>query len=170
MTVTDIVTELKKVATEQTKKTWLNHGAKEPCFGVKIEDMKKIQKRVKMDYKLALELYGTDIADAMYRAGLIADDAKMTQKDLQGWMKKSTWGMVSEYTVTWVAAGNSHGRELALEWIDAKDEKTASAGWCTYSSLLPTKEDQDLDLAEVKKLLARVEKTIHERRIARVIA
>jgi hypothetical protein len=32
----------------------MNHGAKEPCFGVKIEDMKKIQKRVKMNYALAL--------------------------------------------------------------------------------------------------------------------
>ena len=45
--------------------------------------MKKIQKRVKMDYQLALDLYDTGIADAMYLAGLIADDAKMTRKDLQ---------------------------------------------------------------------------------------
>ena len=40
-----IVAELKKVATAQTKKTWLNHGAKEPCFGVKVEDI------VSIDYK-----------------------------------------------------------------------------------------------------------------------
>ena len=75
MTADEIVAELKKLGTAQTKKTWMTHGAQEPCFGVKIEDMKKIQKRVKMDYQLALDLYDTGIADAMYLAGLIADDA-----------------------------------------------------------------------------------------------
>ena len=83
MTANDIVAELKKLGNAQTKKTWMTHGAQEPCLGVKVEDMKKIQKRVKMDYQLALDLYDTGIADAMYLAGLIADDAKMTRKDLQ---------------------------------------------------------------------------------------
>src|SRR2546429_9802202 len=81
MTAKDIVAELRKLGTEQTKKMWMTHGAQEPCLGVKVEDMKKIQKRVKMDYQLALDLYDTGIADAMYLAGLIADDAKMTRSD-----------------------------------------------------------------------------------------
>ena len=50
MTAKDIVAELKKLGSAQTKKTWMNHGAQEPCFGVKVADMKKIQKRVKKDY------------------------------------------------------------------------------------------------------------------------
>ena len=101
MTATEVVAELKKLGTAQTKKMWMIHGAQEPCLGVKVEDMKKIQKRIKMDYKLALELYDSDIADAMYLAGLIADDAKMTKKDLQEWIENATWGMVAEYTVPW---------------------------------------------------------------------
>ena len=162
MTANEIVAELKKFATAQTKKTWMTHGAQEPCLGVKVEDMKKIQKRVKMDYHLALDLYDTGIADAMYLAGLIADDAKMTKKDLQKWLDNATWGMVAEWTVPWVAAGSPHGRELALKWMESKDETIASAGWQTYSSLVAVKEDADLDLAEIKGLLARVAKTIHQ--------
>jgi 3-methyladenine DNA glycosylase AlkD len=162
MTATEIVAELKKLGTEQTKKTWMTHGAQEPCLGVKVEDMKKIQKRVKMDYALALELYDTGIADAMYLAGLIADDAKMTKKDLQKWVENATWGMVAEYTVPWVASGSPHGREVALKWIDSKDEAIASSGWGTYSSLVAIKEDADLDLAEIKTLLQRVAKSIHQ--------
>ena len=50
--------------------------------------LKKIQKRVKKDYRLALDLYDTGIYDAMYLAGLIADDAKMTKKDLERWVNK----------------------------------------------------------------------------------
>ena len=162
MTAKDIVAELKQYANAQTKKTWMTHGAKEPCLGVKVQDMKKIQKRVKMDYQLALDLYDTGIADAMYLAGLIADDAKMTKKDLQKWIKGASWGAVAEYTVPWVASGSPHGRELALKWIESKDESIAAAGWQTYSSMVAIKEDADLDLAEIKSLLQRVAKTIHQ--------
>jgi hypothetical protein len=49
MTANEIVAELKKFATAQTKETWMNHGAQEPRLGVKVEDMKKIQKRAKRD-------------------------------------------------------------------------------------------------------------------------
>ena len=150
MTADEIVSELKKLGTAQTKKTWMTHGAKEPCFGVKVEDMKKIQKRVKTNHQLALDLYDTGIADAMYLAGLIADDAKMTKRDLQKWIKGATWGMVAEYTVPWVASGSPHGREMALKWIESKNEAIASAGWQTYSSLVAIKQDEDLDLAEIK--------------------
>lgn len=162
MTAKEIVAELKKVGTEQTRKTWLRHGAKEPCLGVKVEDMKKIQKRVKMDYQLALDLYDTGIADVMYLAGLIADDAKMTKKDLEKWVKGATWVMISEFTVPWVAAASPHGHDMALKWMASKNEPIAAAGWQTYSSLIATKEDAELDLAEIKSLLGRVAKTIHE--------
>ena len=162
MTAKDIVAELEKFANPQTKKTWMNHGAKEPCLGVKIEDMKKIQKRVKMDYQLALDLYDTGIADAMYLAGLIADDAKMTKKDLQKWVKAANSPWVIEFTVPWVASSGPHGREMALKWIDSKDEAIASSGWQTYSSMVAIKDDSDLDLAEIKSLLQRVAKTIHQ--------
>lgn len=162
MTVEDVVAELKKLGNAQTKKTWMAHGAREPCFGVKVEDMKKIQKRVKVDYQLALDLYDTGVADAMYLAGLIADDAKMSKKDLQKWIKSASWGMVAEYTVPWVASGSPHGREMSLKWIESRDEAVASAGWQTYSSMVAVKHDADLDVDEIKSLLERVATSIHE--------
>ena len=162
MTAKEIIAELKKLGTEQTKKMWMKHGAQEPCLGVKVEDMKKIQKRVKMDYQLALDLYDTGIADAMYLAGLIADDAKMTKRDLQKWVENATWRMVGEYTVPWVASSSPHGREMALKWMDSKNEAIASSGWGTYSSLVAITADTDLDLAEIKSLLQRVANSIHQ--------
>lgn len=162
MTAKDIVAELRKLGTAQTKKMWMTHGAQEPCLGVKVEDMKKIQKRVKMDYALAIELYDTGIADAMYLAGLIADDAKMTKRDLQKWVENATCDWVAEYTVPWVASASPHGREMALKWMDSKDEAIASAGWQTYSSMVAMKQDAELDLAEIKSLLERVAQSIHQ--------
>src|SRR5258706_5206049 len=127
MTAAEIVKQLKPLGLDSYKKTMLNHGIKEPVFGVKIEELKKFQKRIKMDYQLALDLYDTGIYDAMYLAGLIADDLEMTKKDLKQWLAKANCDMLREYTVPWVASESNHGRELALEWIESEKEGVASA-------------------------------------------
>src|ERR1700756_5039818 len=101
MTAEEIVQELKLLGSENIKKVLLKHGIPEPFFGVKVEDLKKIQKRIKKDYQLALDLYDTGIYDAMYLAGLIADDPKMTKKDLQRWAEKAHCDALSQYTVPW---------------------------------------------------------------------
>ena len=162
MTAAEIIAELKPLGRESYKNVMLKHGAKELLFGVKIEDLKKIQKRIKKDYQLTLELYDTGIYEAMYLAGLIADNAKMTKKDLQTWVERASSYPLAEYTVPWVAAESPHGWELALKWIDSKKESIASSGWATLSSLVAVKDDSQLDLDEIVALLERVAKTIHK--------
>jgi 3-methyladenine DNA glycosylase AlkD len=161
MTVAEILAELESLGKDSIKRVWMKHGAKEPFFGVKVEDLKKIQKRVKTNHALALELFATGNSDAMYLAGLIADDAQMTKKDLERWAKQANWYMLSEYTVAWVAAGSPHGWAMGLKWIDSPTEKIAASGWSTLSSIVMSKPDEELDLAALKKLLARVTKEIH---------
>jgi 3-methyladenine DNA glycosylase AlkD len=160
MTAADIVAELKPLGKESYKKVLLKHGIREPVLGVSIEQLKKIQTRVKKDYQLALDLYDTGIYDAMYLAGLIADDAKMTKKDLQRWVENATCEALCGYTVPWVAAEGRFGWELAQKWIDAKKPSIAAAGWATLVSLVAVKDDAELDLPELKRLLARAEKSI----------
>ena len=162
MTAKEILEELKALGAESIKKVLRNHGVREPFFGVKIGDMKKIQKRIKKDYQLALDLYDTGNYDAMYLAGLVADDAKMTKKDLNHWVKMANGGALASATVPWVAAGSNHGYEIALEWIESEKENVAVAGWATLSSLVALKDDADLDLAGLKTLLQRVRDTIHQ--------
>ena len=158
----EILNELKKLGSDSVKRVLLNHGIKEPLFGVKVGDLKKIQKRLKKDYQLALELYDTGNYDAMYLAALIADDAKMTKKDLQNWAQRAYCGPLAAAPVPWVAVGSPHGHELALEWIESKEEMVACAGWETLGGLVSVKADSELDLAELKSLLRRVQKSIHQ--------
>src|ERR1041385_1075808 len=160
MTAAEIVHELRSLGQASIKKVLLKHGINEPLFGVKVEELKKFQKRIKKDYQLALDLYDTGIYDAMYLAGLIADDLKMTKKDLQHWVDNATSRALCGSTVAWVAAESPHGWELARKWIDSEEEKVAGTGWSTLSSLVAIKDDAELDLAELKRLLARVAKTL----------
>jgi 3-methyladenine DNA glycosylase AlkD len=162
MTAKEILEQIKPLGSEGYKRVIFNHGIKEPCFGVKISELKKIQQRIKKDYQLALDLYDTGNYDAMYLACLIADDARMTRKDLNRWVAKAYCSAVSAVIVAWVAAGSPHARELALEWIDSSKDLVATAGWATLSSFVAIQPDAELDMTELKGLLKRVEKTIHK--------
>jgi len=161
MTAEQIMKELEKKGSESIKKIFLNHGAKGPLFGVKVGDLKVIQKKVKKDHQLAMELFGTGIYDAMYLAGLIADESKMSKKDIQQWAEKSPSHGISEYTVAWVAAESDYGWELGMKWIDSPKESIASSGWNTLSGVIAMKPDNELDIALIKKLMQRIIKEIH---------
>ena len=162
MTAKEILDEIKPLGSDSYKRVIFNHGVQEPCFGVKISDLQKIVKRIKKDYQLALDLYDTGIYDAMYLAGLIADDVKMTKKDLKHWLAKAYCRPLCGWTVAWVAAGSPHGSELGMEWIDSKNELTAVAGWATLASIVSITDDAQLDLVALKKVLNRVHKSIHK--------
>lgn len=161
LSLDDVMADLQAHGSEQRKKVLTRHGAREPFFGVKVEHLKTIVKKVKRDHALALALYDTGNTDAMYLAALISDPAKFTKAQLNKWVKGAYWHMLSCYTVAWAAAESRFGRELALEWIESKKEQIAAAGWSTYSSLLSIKPDEELDHDEIVGLLGRVESDIH---------
>ncbi|MES2266761.1 MAG: DNA alkylation repair protein [Bacteroidota bacterium] len=161
MNVTEIMAELQAKGSDSIKKLLLKHGVKEPFFGVKIEYLKPIQKKIKKDYQLAKDLFATGNADAMYLAGLIADDENMTRADLQDWVEQATSNNISEYTVPWVTAGNPYGFELALEWIDSPIEHIAASGWSALSNIVALKPDSELDMEILHDLLNRAEQNIH---------
>lgn len=162
ITAKEILEEIKPLGSDSYKRVMFNHGVKEPLYGVKISDLQKIVKRIKKDYQLALDLYDTGVYDAMYLAGLIADDMRMTKENLQHWVDKSYCNGLCSATVAWVAAGSAHGWEVALEWIDSAQPLIAVTGWATLGSLVSIKPDSQLDLAALDGLLQRVAQTIHQ--------
>ena len=163
MTVENVLETLKSLGSESTRKIFRNHGAPDNMYGVKVGDMKGIIKKLprKRDHELSLALYDTGNSDAMYMAGLIADEKKISADDLRRWAEKASWYMISEYTVAWVAADSPHGWNLALEWIESPVEHIASTGWGTLASLCTVRPDASLDLAAMEQLLDRVAQTIH---------
>ena len=160
MNAKEIMSQLKDFGDERTKSTLLKHGAKEPFFGVKVADMKKILKKTKKNHELSLELFDTGNSDAMYLAGLMADETKITRDNLNDWVKKAYWSYLSEYAVPWVASETDCGFDLGLEWIESQDENIASSGWATLASFSAVNEDEKLDINKYSELLDRVEKEI----------
>ncbi|HWZ96814.1 MAG TPA: DNA alkylation repair protein [Candidatus Dormibacteraeota bacterium] len=162
-TVAGILAELKKKGKANYQAIYERHGIpKERSFGVLVSELKKIQKTIKGDQALAMELYKTGKMEPMYLAGLVADGAKMSKKELQAWAEGSHgMPMISEYTVPWVATENEAARELALEWMKSKKESVAASGWFTYAGYVSTQPDEKLDLEEIRGLMRRAVKEIN---------
>jgi 3-methyladenine DNA glycosylase AlkD len=160
MTAKEILAQLEKMGSPSIKKVYMNHGAVEPFFGVKVGDMKTLVKQVKQNHELAMELYASGNSDAMYLAGLISSPKEMSKKDLQLWMKNAKWYMHSEYTIAWTAAESNYARELAMEWIASDKELAATAGWATYASYIQITPNDQLDNKEIQALLKQIEKGI----------
>jgi 3-methyladenine DNA glycosylase AlkD len=99
MTVEEVLDQLEKFGDDRTKNTLMIHGAREPLFGVKVADLKKILKQTKKNHELSLGLYATGNSDAMYLAGLMADEKQLTKEQLTDWVEKAYWSYLSEYTV-----------------------------------------------------------------------
>jgi 3-methyladenine DNA glycosylase AlkD len=161
MQLEEVMCKLEEMGNEQTRKTWARHGAKEPYFGVKIGDLKKLVKSVKKDQALARALFETGNHDAMYLAGLTVDPKTMDKETLQQWVTKANWYMLAEYTVASVAAESRYALELAREWIESEEEMIAVSGWSTYANYVGITPDDELDLEEIRQLLQQVQNTVH---------
>lgn len=161
MTANEILIELEKYGDAQTKKTLSRHGAREPFFGVKVADLKTILKKTKKNHELSLELYKTGNSDAMYLAGLMADERKITESQLNDWVDKAYWYYLSDFVVPWVAAETNFGFDLGLKWIQSDKERIASAGWATLSYYAGVNSDENLDIAAYSQLLDKVATEIH---------
>jgi 3-methyladenine DNA glycosylase AlkD len=162
MTAASVMAELKKKGTAQTRKIYGRHGMDpERVFGVSSADMKLIAKSIKGQQALAMQLYKTGIMEAMYVAGMVASGAKMSAQELQSWAEGSDGlQMIAEHTVPWVTVENACGAELAVRWMASTTEHVAVAGWSSYSGMVATKADGELNLKEIERLLGAVTKGI----------
>ena len=162
MTAKEVLKELEGYGSEQTKKVLMVHGAREPFFGVKVADLKKILKKTKKNHELSLELYATGNTDAMYLAGLMADETKITEEQLEDWADKAYWYYLSEYAVPWVAAETDFGFELGLKWIKRKEERICMLLVGQHWHIMPgVNEDKDLDIKKYSELLDMVADQVH---------
>lgn len=156
MTVQEVMKALEEFGDDRTKNTLIKHGAKEPFFGVKVADLKKILKKTKKNHELSLALYATGNSDAMYLAGLMADENQISEAQLNEWIDQAYWYYLSEFAVPWVAAETPFGFELGLKWIKSDEESIAAAGWSTLSFYAGVRQDENIDIEAYSGLLDQV--------------
>lgn len=156
-----VLQELEALGRETIKKIYINHGAREPLFGVTTGAMKPLAKKIRRDYALSMALYATHNYDASYLAGMIAQPDKMRPKDFETWMKGAYCQMMSDYVVAVTLAETDFAEATSDNWISSGIDLYMSAGWCCYCRRLVCLPDSRLNGDKLCKMLLHVEKSIH---------
>ncbi len=69
----------------------------EKRLGVSIPDLRKLAKEIRRDHELALELWKTGIDDARILAAMIDDPQKLTEEQMEDWVKDiNSWDVCDQ--------------------------------------------------------------------------
>jgi hypothetical protein len=129
MTTDQAMAELEALGSEQTRRTYLRHGAVEPLFGVKFGDLRPLARRIGTDQALAEQLWATGNPDARLLACLVADPSAMSEDQLDAWLADIGAYFLVDTFVASIAARAPGQRERAERWIASARDRTAQAGW-----------------------------------------
>lgn len=158
MSLSEVMGTLEGLGTEQTRKTWVRHGAKGPMFGVLFGELFKLMKRIDVDHELARELWATGNVDARNLAMKVADPQAMTPGELDRWAVENPMRMCSLYIAT-LAAESTHSRTKLKEWLNSSDERLRASGWTLLGRLSDLDESFPED--ELLRGIAVIEESIH---------
>ncbi len=158
MTLDEVMRALEQAGSEQTRKTYARHGAKGPMFGVSFATLGALQKRIRKDHALALQLWDTGNVDARNLAMKIADPAEIAPADLDRWARENSFPMSALYIGS-LAQESPHGAAKAKAWLASKEATLRAAGW-TLVAVLANRDEQSPDTT-YEDHLRQIERSIH---------
>jgi 3-methyladenine DNA glycosylase AlkD len=160
MTAKEILAEMKKAGSEQTRKTYRRHGVTGDVIGVSYAFLGALKKKIKTDHALALDLWNTGIHDAQVFATMIADPAKFDAKTADAWLK-DVKDHVLAGAFAGIVAASSLAQKKAAQWTAVDGELTGCTGWTVVARMAMS--ENDLGDKPFEDYLATIEKTIHHR-------
>jgi 3-methyladenine DNA glycosylase AlkD len=153
-----VMKELKNMGTEQNRKIYKRHGAGDNLFGVSFANLNKLKKAIKVDHKLAQELWETGNSDARTLALMIADPKLLTPTVANTWLKDISYYLLADMLSALVARA-SFARTKMEQWMKDKKE---FARQCGYDILaVGLKNGLDISDDDCKKYLKKIESEIH---------
>lgn len=159
MTAQSILQELEALGTEQNRKIYGKHGVSDPSFGVSYANFDKLQKRIKKNHALALELWASGNHDARILAMRIVDPQQITAADVEQWAQA-----LNNYTLTDAVAGAAANAPIdpatITAWTYAEDEWLSRIGWRMVASLATGNNDLSDDF--FMPFLERIAADIHQ--------
>jgi 3-methyladenine DNA glycosylase AlkD len=91
-------------------------------LGVSVPDMRKLAKELGRDHRLALDLWRTGIAEARIVAGMVADPAKLTERQMEEWVKDiDSWDVCDQVCMNLFEKSELAWKEI-IDWSEREEE------------------------------------------------
>jgi 3-methyladenine DNA glycosylase AlkD len=94
----------------------------EKRLGVSVPDMRKLAKELGKDHRLALDLWRTGIAEARIVAGMVGDPAKLTEEQMEEWVKGiDSWDVCDQVCMN-LFEKNQLAWKKIIDWSEREEE------------------------------------------------
>jgi 3-methyladenine DNA glycosylase AlkD len=121
--VKDVLGKLQSKAKPEQLKGMAKYGmAVEQRLGVSVPDMRKLAKEIGRDHKLALDLWKTGIAEARIVASLVGDPDKLTEEEMEDWVKGiNSWDVCDQVCMN-LFEKNQLAWKKIVDWSEREEE------------------------------------------------
>ena len=130
--------------------------AVERRLGVSVPNMRKIAKELGRDHKLALELWKTGIAEAKIVAALVDDSKKLTEEQLEDWVKDfDSWDVCDQVCMNLFDKSPLAWKKI-VDWSERSEEFVKRAAFALIACLAwHDKETEDRRFIELLPVIVR---------------
>jgi 3-methyladenine DNA glycosylase AlkD len=119
----DVLDKLQSKAKPEQLKGMAKYGMTvEQRLGVSVPDMRKLAKEIGKDHKLALDLWRTGIAEARIVAAMVGDPAKLTDEQMEDWVKGINSWDVCDQVCDNLFEKNQLAWKKIVDWSEREEE------------------------------------------------
>jgi len=91
-------------------------------LGVSVPDMRRLAKELGRDHRLALDLWRSGIAEARIVAGMVADPAKLTEGQMEEWVKDiDSWDVCDQVCMNLFEKSQLAWKKI-IDWSEREEE------------------------------------------------
>lgn len=152
-----ILKKLEEKANREQVKGMARFGmTAEKRMGVSIPDMRKIARELGNNHQLALELWKTGIPEARIVAGMVADPEKLTEDQMEDWVKDfDSWDVCDQVCMNLFDKTPLVGKKI-LDWSKREEQFVKRAAFALIACLAwRDREAQDEKFVDFFPLLKR---------------
>lgn len=149
----DALAQLEMLGGESVRKHNRKNGAGDNQFGVKLGDIRKLARKLKIDHTLALALWATGNIDAQLLAILGLVPERLANDELDRMVRSARFGQVADWLNAYIVRKHPNKEALRQKWMEDDDPWAARAGWSLTSERIGS-SPEGLDLPA---LLDRIE-------------
>jgi 3-methyladenine DNA glycosylase AlkD len=134
--VADILAELRALGSEKNRAGMARYGINvTSAFGVSVNQLRKVAKRLGTDHRLALALWATGNHEARLLACFVDDPALVRDRQVEAWARDfDSWDICDQATTSLFDL-TKHAWGKAVKWAGRDDEWVKRAGFALMAGL-----------------------------------
>jgi 3-methyladenine DNA glycosylase AlkD len=134
--VKDVLDKLQSKAKPEQLTGMAKYGMTiEKRLGVSVPDMRKLAKELGRDHELALDLWRTGIVEARIVAGMVGDPAKLTEEQMEEWVKDiDSWDVCDQVCMNLFEKNRLAWKKI-IDWSEREEEFVKRAAFSLIACL-----------------------------------